>query len=487
MNEQTSQVPPKPRKPLWRRILKWMLRVVVALAVLAVLGWAIWNYQASRELNAEIAGIRAAGQPLTFAQLDASWKKVEFPDDAGPFYAAAVDLLNRDDEIEQANRDGNYEINYEFWRAMQAGDAPPSEVVAQARKGVQENQLTLDMLDRGSAKSGCSYQLGIQYGIAAWLKPLGAARAVAKRNSVRTKLLALDGRGGQAVDSLVAGLRMGRMFDRQPVLVGHLVRIAILSLTAQDVPLVLDRGGLAEADLEKLEKALLDAERQVAWKRMLIGERVYAMELSRNLIAGPRELTAEDLTAPSLPERLPSGINSPVTKTMLAHLLRFYSELIAATDNEWPQGLDAVTAVSQRRQPSVLDSFSQVTMPSLARALVITGRTLATLRASRLAVMIERYRLKTGRLPESLEELQRATAQLLPDDPFTGKAMVFKKTAEGYMVFSLGEDKNAYPDKPLNQGDHCNWGIPVRVPPQPGTWPGNRRQPEAAARAVQIG
>ena len=92
MTESTN----KPAKPLWRRILKWTIRIVVVLVVLVLLAHSLWNYIATRRLNAELDRIRQAGEPTTFGELARSREKPPAAEDAGPFYAAALDLVRRD-------------------------------------------------------------------------------------------------------------------------------------------------------------------------------------------------------------------------------------------------------------------------------------------------------------------------------------------------------------------------------------------------------
>ena len=87
--------PTKPKKRLWRRIIKWGVRVIILLVVLIVVVWSIWNYSSARSLRNEIDRIRAAGEPITFQDLTASLAKVDQANDAAPFYAAAVELLRR--------------------------------------------------------------------------------------------------------------------------------------------------------------------------------------------------------------------------------------------------------------------------------------------------------------------------------------------------------------------------------------------------------
>ena len=464
MNNQANPKTPKTRKPLWRRILKWTFRVVVVLVVLVVLAWAIWSYTAARELGNEIDRIRAAGQPLTFAQLEASWKTVEYADDAGPLYAAAIDLFNWHDEADRAFKTGN-EFIYEFPRAILAGKDVPPEMVAQVRKSLEENRLALEMLDRGAAKSGCDYQFGVEYGISAMMRPLGVSRGLAKRNAMRTALLAFDGKKDQAVDSLIAGLRLTRMFDREPILILHLVKIAILSLAVRDVQVVLNGERPTEAALARLQTAIEQAEQGIDLKRVYIAEQVYTLDVSRNLLSGLREL--EPGPTGALRGEQFAGmlvLASPGMRTMAARELRLYGQVIAAADNDWPEATDEIRAMSAHYRPSIFERLMGVSDSPLGRQIVITCRAVACLRAASLAVMIERYRLKTGHLPESLAELQGAIGAQLPADPFTGKQMIYRKTADGYMVFSLGEDKKENPDQPLNEGGDSDCGVRVRLP-----------------------
>ena len=84
----------KPKKPLWRRLLKWTVRVAIVLVVLGIVAYAVTSYWAARRISAEVSRIRAAGEPLTFAELDKPALKVDRAQDAAPFYAAARELVD---------------------------------------------------------------------------------------------------------------------------------------------------------------------------------------------------------------------------------------------------------------------------------------------------------------------------------------------------------------------------------------------------------
>ena len=42
---------PKARKPLWRRLLKWTFRVIVALLAIKAVTWAIFDYTSAKALE----------------------------------------------------------------------------------------------------------------------------------------------------------------------------------------------------------------------------------------------------------------------------------------------------------------------------------------------------------------------------------------------------------------------------------------------------
>ncbi|MDY7011381.1 MAG: hypothetical protein SVV80_11625 [Planctomycetota bacterium] len=460
-DSQKLEMSRKPKKPLWRRILKWTVRIAVVLVVLLIGVWSVWNYVTARSLRNEINSISAAGAPLTFRELADTVDKVDEAKDAGPYYAAALALLRR------ANQNERDEVQKKLNKVVEKASPVPPELLADAQRLNIDNRLTLEMLDRGSAMSGCNYDIGIEYGISVCLPRLDSAKKTARIVSLRTKLLALQGQGDKAVDSAISSLRMLRMFDRQPVMVCCLVKIACMSLFSSDVPVILEFGRPSAESLGRLQDALEEAEESINLKRMWIAERVYSMEIMRNLISGGRKLEASGEGSLPMPERWPSRLASPFARTMATRMLRVHARFITAAGKDWPEVLDAIRAIAAQQSPSAFDTFGQILTPAFERTAVILGRTLATVRSARLAIMIERYRHARGKLPQSLAEIETETAQKSPLDPFTGKILIYRKTDDGYKVFSLGDDRKENTHEELNRGDVADWGVHIRLLPAP--------------------
>ncbi len=419
----------KPKKPLWRRLLKWTIRSAILLIVLGIAVYASISYWAANAIHKEVARIRAAGEPLTFTDLNQLTPQVaERDQDAGPFYGAAGELVNVDYENGDANN-----ANYDVFFSHKPIPAPvPPEALAWAHRGLDQNRIVLDLIDRGSALSGCSWDIQLQYGLAVYFTHIGKPRALLNAASLRTRVLAVEGHGDDAVQSVVSSLGLLRMMDRQPVLIDALVQIAMLTRTCQDAAIALDAGHPSDAALQKLDEALRRAH-LVTPRQMFLAERVYYLETMRYVIANSRNVDPEGGDGPAIPER-ESWMQLGITgRVWVAKGLPIYARYIAAASGDWPGIITAMQRIAD--QPSSI--WDEITGPSFAHTMVNYARSLSTYRSTLIALQIERFRrTHGGQLPDSLAQLPGAAD--FPNDPFTGNAFLYVKTPDGYCVFSAG-------------------------------------------------
>jgi len=54
---------------------------------------------------------------------------------------------------------------------------------------------------------------------------------------------------------------------------------------------------------------------------------------------------------------------------------------------------------------------------------------------------VERFRQTNQNLPETLQALVPAFLPSIPQDPFDGKPLRFKKLSAGYVIYSVGPEK----------------------------------------------
>jgi hypothetical protein len=465
MNSQPTELnnTPKPRKPLWRRILTWTIRIVVVLVVVVAVAWGVRYYISGRELQAEIAKFRAIRQPLTFAEWEKSFPTVAEADDAAPFYKAALVLR-------QSSTD---EKVMDLLDRLTAAATQPATAPAPSDEEIEEvltaNAGALEKVDLGSARPQCAYDFDLSGDALEIMLPWEGKswRALARLLRLRTDWLARQGRASEAVNSLVSSFRFLRIADRHPALIASLVKISGETLNVDAIPTVLEAGPLSDRELAAIESVLAQADPTVGMDRVWIAEQVCALEMWRETSGEGRELFTRDMSR--LLPRLANLLRRPLLRSLITKMLRANNQCIEAARRSWPEAFDIVQELASRTR----DEFG---LMSYDKAFAIFGRTAGQVRSAQVAVMVERYRLAKGHLPESLEELRGFIGRDLPADPFTGKDLIYKiykVQGEGFLVYSLGEDKaddggpsSGFDKKVCGFVDKKDWGLAVRRVPK---------------------
>ena len=129
-----------------------------------------------------------------------------------------------------------------------------------------------------------------------------------------------------------------------------------------------------------------------------------------------------------------------------AFALDFMSNLVAVVDLPYPQALDAAAGMKIPDTQTVLDEklvVSAVLLPEPARFVNKGAEAVARIRLARTVLAVERYRLKhDGALPTSLADVSAELSGGVPEDPFDGQPLRYKKLpARGYTVYSVGADR----------------------------------------------
>ena len=103
--------------------------------------------------------------------------------------------------------------------------------------------------------------------------------------------------------------------------------------------------------------------------------------------------------------------------------------------------------------------LSGLLLPALGKAFNKDAGNIALLRAAQTALAIERYRLAhDNQPPESLQNLLPDFLSAVPIDPFDGQPLRFKKPGKGYVVYSVGSDREDDGGKEKQPGDKSDSG-----------------------------
>lgn len=415
-------------KPRCRRIVRGLVKTAVVLFVVVLVARLIWGYAEAKRLKAEVARISVAGEPLTFKELDAGEPEGSEADDAEPYYEAAIALL----------RDKNTESLQDAWTeyAETVKQSPASRPSPDCREKVAtllaNNALALDMLDRAAKLPACRFDIGVESGMERCLERLSRVRACARLLSARALVCASEGKGDEAVDSLIRLLQLRRVCERWPVVIVHLVEVACLSLACMDVAVVLERSQPSVSALARLHDALSAADQPWLLRRCLLAERIYCVQLMRDL------LVDEHAAAPP-GDRVGLGggfWGRPWAEHLTVGVLRDYARLLKLSEGSLPDALEAM-----RGEGAATSVLGEIVNQPMERVFTLTARALAEVRSAGVATLVERYRRDHGRVPATLADVVPRYARAVPIDPFTGRSLLYRQDAQGYVIYGVGENR----------------------------------------------
>jgi len=412
---------------LWRRIL---LYVVVA-AMTAVIILMLISYLAHRQFGREIIKINKAGEPVTFADLHKNQSSIPVTQDANSFYFEAL----RQIRPEELNNFKQINLFYRVNLAALPANQFPADLHDKVSKSLDRAQPVLANIDKAAAFEQSVFDIGITYGSQVARGRLDCAQGAVFLVSLRTLDLIRSNQADKAADSITSSLKLLRVFDSYPTMLVQGRKLTCAGTICSDIQLLLVRCKPSDKRIEKLQSVLEESFPSDTLTTMLLAERIYQLEIARNLI--PKGIVSKYLAAdiPALPERLELPDFTWHRMRMFIRsvsYMRDIARLIAISRMSWPGPLDELT--EPKSKPVRLVS----TVALLSR---LTADTLATVHCATAAVAIERYQRQEKKFPDSINDISPKYIKSIPSDPYTGKPLLLVSDESGYSVYSAGSNR----------------------------------------------
>jgi hypothetical protein len=418
---------------VWAKVLLGMIGVGAAIWIIIVsLGSA-----GTREWESYAASLRAKGQPLTFAEIEA--QRAVIPEDKNSArviegLAATLDEQRGGAITLDSLGSGSNETG-DFFTGLKRGR------IERAREFLAKHQDILTKLEELRDKPTGRFL--IQYD---QKNPLGTliphvshVRTASRLVRLDTKLRLVDADQAGALRGFELQCRLAGTFGDQPILISRLVQIAIEAQAIATAEDLLRSGTTDDPSLKRMAAELGAMKQTGTLKWGLLGERAFFVEACDALSAGRISLmdvavSADGGTAPFL--RLPAFL-------MRSNQLRgtqMHTSLIDAVDD--PKALLAAARKIEQDVPNLsrMQMLVKILMPSLTRAVLLNTRISAQLDCAVSGLAAERFRLAEGRLPGTLDQLVPAYLPAVPIDPFDGKPLRLAQTQEGIVIYSVDEN-----------------------------------------------
>ena len=406
--------------------------VLIILLLICVGAFVIYRLNSKSELQARIDAIREAGYPVTCAELD-KWYSIP-----GNVENAAYTILDAFSYYRQWDKDKS-----ESLPVVGQGELPArtelldEEVKALITQYVADNNEALKRLHAGAAIKHSRYPVDLSAGFAILLPSLSDIRTAARLLKLEGILHAENSDDELAVRSTISIFGIARSLAKEPVLVSQLTCSSCKFLAATTIEYCLNRIEFNDEQLIRLIDCVRNAELISDMSQAFVGERCGGLDffmapefVKTNIVKGK----------PSRPIlELYKAVGLLDSDTII--YLDIMDEYIKSTQLPMYRRQEAIKAIDARLQSiSQAHVLLHLIIPALSRVAILDLRSIAQLRNARVALAIERYRLAAGKLPDALADLVPDYLDSVPEDPFDGDELRYRKLEVGFVVYSIGED-----------------------------------------------
>jgi hypothetical protein len=292
-----------------------------------------------------------------------------------------------------------------------------------------------------------------------------------------------NGQSDQALADVKLMLRLVDSIHTEPILISHLVRLAMVNIALQPVWEGSAEHKWSDAQLAQLDQELAKMDLLSDYKLAIRGEMVLCQvgffDYLRHHPGQLQNLSSEG--APSSPASafslirlIPSGWFYQNQLHCARPMVEFY--LPAADVNQriispavTRRADAAVEADTQHLTP--FNMIERMLLPALGSATRKFASVQAAMDLARVAIALERYRLAHGEYPESLTVLSPQFIVKLPHDIINGQPLHYRRTDDGqFVLYSVGWNEtddsgevgpNKYGTADISEGDWV-WRYPSK-------------------------
>lgn len=401
-----------------------------------------------RKLKEELPKARAAGVPLQASDV---YRPAPVRLNAAPLLMSAFAQLRK--------------AKADDWIALEGDPRNPkrslrTSLITPAAKAVlARGEPVLDQLKRAVSRPYCDFGRNPNLGLNELFPSLGPAKDLCRLATDSAYAHAMAGEHARAVDDLAAASSLARLTAQ-----GNTTIAALVAVACDSMVLVAVERCMAEThneaqvalytnlvDRSELKIDLLPIAKSEAYSQLLAAKNAHLFKKTGD------EMVSWEATGPMDPSEMPK---QPRDRKVFASVLKMWSpvfEQISSAHGDPSAVRSALEAFddSHRKamaQAEISGDIREMFGPSffvgLYRAL---DRDTAQYRCTRVALNVMATKARTGAFPWTSDQIPG-----LLKDPFDGQNLRYRRTSDGFRVYSVGEDKTD--DRGLRRSEQkSNW------------------------------
>ena len=462
-----------------RRLIRAAPKVGFALLVLFVLAaipWTYFNIKYGGELEAELARIKAAGEPVTLAEVVP--KPVPDEQNAAVLYQKVFNVSfeggprpAQEEPARDTPRRGFNDMPEWYEKALvDYFKGKQGSVEAQVRQVFEDPVVRkrLEILRRASERPYCVFPINWQDGWDALLPHLATFRQATRYVTGKMLITAADGDVDGALAWGRVGLRMSEHAAQEPTLVGQLVGTAMRTIVLVGAERMLSDATPSMAAAAETERHVAGLDASAGYVRAMQAERgLGRWAFTEGVRRGARGIWAVigDGPSPGDGARVPlwvrlyvGPLGAPVRSFDELQYLAYMREVLEISRKPFREVGDTLDLAARQFVLPIYrpDPLTRVLCPAFGRMLLKRDLAIAQLDISRLALALKAYKHRNGVYPQKLVAVQDLVSGEVPRDVFSGELLHYESRGEGFILYSVGQ--NLKDDGGLKPNDEKNIG-----------------------------
>ncbi|HEX5446662.1 MAG TPA: hypothetical protein VFW87_22780 [Pirellulales bacterium] len=401
-----------------------LLLILLFLAALAV-GWLL----AKQRVRAEIERIRAAGEPVSPEDLEAFYFRPPADRDATQLWLDAIEPF-AGPQFVAAKKDIPI-VGETAEELPSAGEPWPRQPAVESF--LAEYGESLELMHRAAQLGGAArYPIAFADGYQMTLDHLQRLREGARLLLLESEIAARHGDAPAAADAIQAMFAAAHSLKNEPTLVSQLVRLALDGMARDQLQRRLSDSHFTDDRLAAIDRQLAMCDYEAAFHRAMLATRVESF----TFFSDPASLGTQ---APSAA----SAVFRPGDQAVYLRLMRKLIEAFQIGSDLSGSMSDVEREVAELGRTPLAHlrcPLSLLALPAMQPCADALNRGAAYRDSARVAVAVERFRLRHAEPPKTLDALIPEFLPEVPLDPFDGQPLRYRLDAGEYAVYSLGAD-----------------------------------------------
>ena len=459
------------------RTVQWfnnnVRKLPLGLSLVIVVCYWLTTYMLERRFIAEIATLRAQGQPVTAADLIRP--KIPDKQNGAVVFAKAFKILESKDGSKAAltlklMMTGKRQVAVPMTQntdipsrrvslqqtlqgvpitprkssapeRIEQGLTPWPEVIQAAKQLAGVVPIAREALTRPD----CQFPIDPNSDTVKTPKHYANIRALVGVLSALAVVDAHDGKMDQAYEKINLAFNTAQANRKEQTLMNAFVTIVGIEIANNGLRKVLEYGIPTPAQAASLNRLLSNSKVESMLVYALQGERALSLTKA-NLWATiymPEGLKGIDQVSPRDKQRgssLYGYLMRPVVYFNNIKGLRAMSQTISIADRRYPnvkQQQEELTKVETRIAE---DTMTNIVFPVYINVVMKPHGTRVRTALTQILLAAQQYKARNGQYPDTMAQVRSAGVEDIPIDPFTGRDFVYRRTAKGFTVYSVGDD-----------------------------------------------